>query len=551
MKNDGSRQLQDKQDLVLIRDDEFIIPKCLDEHIASVRLSTPNNYFNDGYEIQISAFFGTERVSIYVEDVELSTIISIQKAEVVIQELRSQISVLNVQVEQRDTEHKRTQVNEFSDSKMRTGKLGGEGSASLSKASSSISGSLERSRKKQSVSKEIIEDTKTLRSWDLIADRIVRIYEGGQDLDGVLLPNVALWKAFPDTTSSVTGVFARIRVRENWITFRETRHERGKGRLALTLEKVFSSENQRKKDLFEVLIRHLSLKGLQEPDERRQATLAVTAIVVRPEKEALYSVPPEDRASIRLPSEPLISFLEADDGEEETVLVALGVPRQSIPAPANNDKFDIAGKIRDDFLPRGSPIDAVNALNELKSFSEDSAGYFKSKYGDNTIRDLSALGVIQKKIDKKLSMTDLYKDPVRAIRHAASNSQSMKVTRLVLLANSNASVLDIADAVALKIGRNWSNAATKKRRGNALRRWALWLEDYLIDTKLNPDAEVLVKYAKSTRRRIGGHTKVTPEKAEEAKRLLASGLSKAKVAKALNVTVVTLRKILETYKNEI
>lgn len=47
---------EEHSELVLVRDDEYLVPKFLDEHVASVRLRTPNNYFNEGYDVQVSAF---------------------------------------------------------------------------------------------------------------------------------------------------------------------------------------------------------------------------------------------------------------------------------------------------------------------------------------------------------------------------------------------------------------------------------------------------------------------------------------------------------------
>ncbi|MEQ8372435.1 MAG: helix-turn-helix domain-containing protein [Roseibium aggregatum] len=409
-----------------------------------------------------------------------------------------------------------------------------------------ISGSVRKGKDTQTTSKQIFESNKIRTSWDLISDRTVRVFEGGQDLDGVELPNVTLWKAVPQSTKKATGVVARIRVREEWLTFSNTRYEKGKGPVGVAVEKLFTSENHRKKELFNVLIKHLTFLGLQKSDDKLQATLATAAIIVRPENEIALSAPSEGRATIGLPLQSIQTFLDAEDGHEEAVLVGLGVSKHLIPRQAGNEIEKLAGKVRSDFLPRGSPLDAINVLRILTERGAMGVDFLRDTYGDNTIRDLTSLNLIQKN-DGGVTVAEKYRDIARAVRHAASSAPSMKVARSVLMTNSKSTALDIADAVALKLGRDWSNTGTKKRRGNALRRWSLWLEDYLIDTESNPEAQVFVDFAKSTKRGVGGLTKVTPERAREARRLLESGLSKRKVAKALNVTNATLRKILEAY----
>ncbi|WP_299472137.1 helix-turn-helix domain-containing protein [uncultured Roseibium sp.] len=546
MSEENANGIQDQ--VILVRDDDFFVPRCLDEHVASVRLWTTSNYYNDGYDLRVSAFFGTERVLISVEDLELSTKISIQKAEVVVEGFSSDLVVLSIPSTQlSEITHK--SIEEVSEHKNTGGNTSGKVSLSEEKAGLSLSGAFKRELGQQSVSKQIIEAKKIRSGWDLISDRTVRVYQGGQTLDGVELPEVALWRAVPKHTDRATGVAVCVRVREDWITFEGTRYEKGKSPIASAVGKLLTSENHRKKVLFDILIKHLSLLGLQKSDDKLQATLATTAIIVKPESDEALSVPSEGRVSLQLPSKSIYSFLDAEDGQEEAALVALGVPKHLIPPEPGFNVSSASIRGNSEFLPRGSPIDAVNALKLLVNSEPVSKDLLSERFGDNTIRDLSALKLVQRYKGNTISTSDQYKDVVRVVRHTASNAPSMKVTRAVLLANSKASVSEIADAVSLKLGRNWTNAGTRKRRGNALRRWSLWLEDYLIDTEANPDAKALVEFAKSTKKKIGGHTKVTPERADEARKLLQSGLSKRKIAKQLNVTAATLRKILEATKD--
>jgi hypothetical protein len=228
----------------------------------------------------------------------------------------------------------------------------------------------------------------------------------------------------------------------------------------------------------------------------------------------------------------------------------LGVSKHLIPPNDITSVNNGSDGVDSNFLPRGSPIDVIDALKLM--IYEEKIGKFVSEsfVGDNTFRDLSALGLAVRVGDGNIRTAKDFGNIDRAVRRAASIAPSMKVARAVLMTNPEASAFDIADAVSVKLNRDWTNPATKRRRGNALRRWSLWLENYLIDTDVNPDAEVLIDYAKSTKRRAGGPTKVTRERANEARRLLATGMSKRKVAKTLNVTNPTLRKILDAFEEE-
>jgi hypothetical protein len=304
-----------EDDLILVRDDE-LLPRHLDEHVASLRIRTTANYFNDGYDVLVSAFFGSERVPLSVEDVELSTTISLQKAEIVIDGLSSDIAIQNPP-QNETSEILITQIEEKSTKVGRNLGAGAEAKLSQSTIDLSADVSAKINRNSDHGITEKVEAAKKLRGWDLISDRTISIYRRGHDLEGNEVPETAVWRVFPRVIDAASGVILQIRVREDWLTFRGTRFERGKSGMGLAIEKLFSSENTRKRELFDVLIKHLTFIGLQSSDDKSQATLANAAIVVRPELETSLSLPSKGRAELRLPSRKIRAFLDAEDGQED------------------------------------------------------------------------------------------------------------------------------------------------------------------------------------------------------------------------------------------
>lgn len=74
------REDEDEPELVIANDIE--LPPPLDPRIAAVALSPQSNYLVDGYDLCLAASFGTEKVLLRSDGVELIANISIRKASI-------------------------------------------------------------------------------------------------------------------------------------------------------------------------------------------------------------------------------------------------------------------------------------------------------------------------------------------------------------------------------------------------------------------------------------------------------------------------------------
>jgi hypothetical protein len=110
----------------------------------------------------------------------------------------------------------------------------------------------------------------------------------------------------------------------------------------------------------------------------------------------------------------------------------------------------------------------------------------------------------------------------------------------VLALNPDAGGSEIADAVALELGKEWEVAGTKVRNGNAIKRWTLWLEPYLIDPDSSSYAAAQVAYSRSKKVRKGASPVIRKKLAAELRILLEEGKSKSEIARIFNVSPATI-----------
>jgi DNA-binding NarL/FixJ family response regulator len=115
----------------------------------------------------------------------------------------------------------------------------------------------------------------------------------------------------------------------------------------------------------------------------------------------------------------------------------------------------------------------------------------------------------------------------------------IKVARAVLLINPDAAATDIADAVALELGKNWPIRGTRVRNGNAIIRWTVWLEPHLLDTSRSSFAAARVAYATDPNV-IKGRPGLRNAAEPELRRLIAEGKSVAEIARHLKVRPATI-----------
>ena len=92
----------------------------------------------------------------------------------------------------------------------------------------------------------------------------------------------------------------------------------------------------------------------------------------------------------------------------------------------------------------------------------------------------------------------------------------------------------------MRFSRNYNSEASKLRVGNALRRWAIWLEPHLVDPTNAKGAARLRISAKSERPGVGAPSFATPENIRKAQAALDQGTRAEDVAKMIGVSRATI-----------
>jgi hypothetical protein len=247
-----------------------------------------------------------------------------------------------------------------------------------------------------------------------------------------------------------------------------------------------------------VLLKHLAQTELRDHQEESEATIAAAVLLVRPADEYPTSHPTgEQRREIKIPSRPIEQFLASDVGHEAGTLIGLGVKRDSIPLSNQEGATPEKRKRKkryETFVPEGSP---VNAAKLFAALCENPKMLLESvPQSRNELRDLRSLGLVSRKPGVfEPAIHRAHVDPEYILRRAVSEMPSIQAARAVLKVNPEATGVDIADAVALELGKDWKLLSTKKRNGNAIKRWTIWLEPHLIDPSTSGEAAAAVTYA--------------------------------------------------------
>ena len=159
-----------------------------------------------------------------------------------------------------------------------------------------------------------------------------------------------------------------------------------------------------------------------------------------------------------------------------------------------------------------------------------------------TLTNLQSLKLIEKDEQGNFvpAIASRYADPLFLMQRAVSLAECIKVARTVLALNPGAGGSEIADAVALELGKEWEVPGTKVRNGNAIKRWTLWLEPYLIDPDSSSYAAAQVAYSRSKKVTKGAPPVIRKKLAAELRTLVEEGKSKSEIARIFNVSPATI-----------
>jgi hypothetical protein len=532
----------------LIVDSELGSPPPLDPRIATVLLRTPSNNVTDGYDLHLSATFGKERVILRGGEFEIDVEFSLKTADIELQFVGCTYAVINIDhVEQAKT--RITQRSGFAAKTART--IGATGSFSLD---GSYQGNARAgaSHEKALTATEMTERTVTQRDWQRLGGNTIKVGPVGKMLDGEIVTDLAGWRVKPSSKDKTSGVIARINVRDHWISFDDVQVTKWPARLVQKVKELFLPANWQRKEYFQVLLKHLAQTGLREYQGGKNATIAAHVLLVRPSEDHAVSLyGGKSRGEIAIDGDGVAKFLMTDEGHEAGALIALGV-RRDIITPVAEQAPHTPGRWRTVFVPEGSPVAASRAIELIHR-----AGHPLSRSGirhqlpgaRGALKDLGGLGLVTR---DRSGMVNLKVkpgiNPDAILRRAVSEAACINVARAVLRINPGASGMDIADAVSLELGMQWPRPATRKRYGNMILRWAVWLEPHRVDPSLSSSAAARVAYATEGERKGKGRPTALRDSLEpDVRRLHAEGVNPSEIARRLNVSRPTIYNWLKSY----
>lgn len=354
------------------------IPAPLDPHIASISIRTGSNNPADSFDLLLSATFGSDYVVLEAGSEEIEVRISVMKAEIKLDGINCQFHLIGPSGVEPGAEAwtgTQTSVQRKTNSSGRNIDLGLSLSPGLRpevNASVGIRGG------SSAAAEATIERSRANMPFRILGADIVQV--GHPDafdvpMHGRIIDENIAVRVTPTERSKRVGVLARIRVRERWISVKDARTESANSPIQRFLSSIRSnsSEDEKRKELFQRLLAHLVAIQLQEESERKDATLAASALVFSPISEQFGGLAlPKARDRLRIDLADIERFLNASDSERVGLLRSIGVDISEAEEDFNS-RFLRAWNL-DGLHYRGVYYDSAEYLQNMKVNIEASIG---------------------------------------------------------------------------------------------------------------------------------------------------------------------------------
>jgi hypothetical protein len=530
-------------------------PAPLDPAIANAFLRLISNRFSDGFDVEVSAFFGEERVFLSGEDLGLSLNMSLNRAALQIHFKNCEASLLEDENNQKNAEWSIKQVRKVNSGKatMRNVNVSLDVSVATSleqtigSAGGAFKGDGGIGTTNNSETQAVAE--RTVGNWSMNSATGILVGTHTQPLSGTEVERFKGWRVKPKPNSDVLAVVAILSTRADWINFSNVDDDSFTGRIGRKAKKLFRSKRQEKKEYFNLLLKTLAEKGLSASENIGDAILAVAVQVLRVNSESDADYAPvavvlENQSPSRkidIDSQSIDHFLNLDDGEEVKFLKELGVSESSIISVTNKYTDNRKSK-RGIFSAGSTPIRALEALRNLSEKGEPMRiEEWDSKQIGRVRTDLVNLGIVSVENGFVSPSYSYREDPELALRHAAAKTPMLVTARSILIENPNASAEEIMKGVSASHAKTYNSEASITRIGNALRRWTFWLEPHLIDPEGGSKSKMYRLGALSNQSRKGHETLATPDNLAIAQKALDNGLGRKGAAELLGVHENTIR----------
>ncbi|QDY69396.1 hypothetical protein [Qingshengfaniella alkalisoli] len=516
-------------------------PSPLDPHIANVWLGATSNRFVDGYDLEVSASFGEQMIPLEGDDFSLSVSLGIKKASI-------EVQFKNCQLDPIFERSGDTYAREDIDRRQRGWGISTEVEAGAS-SSAPIPDAKGVAKAGKSYGSESFttETRRRTRRWKQMGPQTVEVEDAGRVLEGQLVDREKGWFVKPDPTMDFSAVVATLTTRGEWIQFGRVDDIKPSGGIGKRAARFLKGKKTRDKDLFGLLLRTLAARGLQNALSR-DATLAVSLHVLRKpttldelreERPMVVPAGPPLR-SIGVDSSVIDTFLQTDSQGRVAVLREVGVSSEELQRVLSENGGQSPRSERL-FIAGTAPPSALASLEFTMSSDEAvPTGDWDAANQNRSRTDLVALGLIEVRDGRVYSLVPDSASAEDTLRHAAMKAPTLQVTREILLEDPHRAGVEIGEEIGTRFSRNYNTEASKLRVGNALRRWAVWLEPHLVDPTNAKGAARLRISAKSERPGIGAPSFATPENVRKAQAALDQGVRAEDVAKMIGVSRATI-----------
>jgi hypothetical protein len=519
----------------LIVDREFKSPRPLDRNISTVSLKTTTNNVSEGYDLQLSCTFGKERITLVSEEFVIDVDFSMNKANIELSFQHCNFAEINDTP--RVEEYHRTISEHAGKHSSALAKLAGH--LSLGPTGAAGHGRADATVQRSAASSTVTKQQIVRHDWHRLGSDAIAVGPTGHHLQGPMITDLRGWRVTPHDTDRVSGVIARVKVRETWLNFDNVQFVKSPAGLMDKVRKLMTDPQSKRKQYFNLLLRHLVQTELRDHQDGTDATIASHVLLVRPHHpNAMSPNVGASRRQIAIDGNRVAQWFAAEEGHEVGALIALGL-RADIISPVAGDDEPGRTKRGSTFIPESSPRHAATTfelIHRLGSMPKDKVPH------RTTLHDLRALKLVGN--DQGSRVQSLVKPGLDAnvvIRRAVSEMECIRVARQVLRINPTASPIEIAEAVALETGKNWPTLATKRRNGNAILSWMIWLEPYLLDANVSSEMAARIAYATDGAPIVKGRPNSLRKALEpELRQMLAQRLAKMEIARRLKVSPATI-----------
>lgn len=357
---------------------------------------------------------------------------------------------------------------------------------------------------------------------------------GGSPLEGALITGYTGWRVFPADKNQLSRVVARLKVREDWISFGKIEVTKAPPSMLPGIMKRLKSPKHR--DCFEILLKHLAAMELREYNATRlEATIAAHTLLVKPVEDLAVSIAaPAGAPRIAIDGKAVGNYFKGDERFEAANLMSLGLPSHLVKDAVSASEIEATQSI--DYVPDGSPVHAAELFAELHKSDATRTALIKHQ---TALKDLQGLKLVTGGRGGYVKVTNHVSNPEATLRYTAAQIPFIDLARSMLKTNAKTTGREIADAIALQFGKEWK-VGTRKRNGNSIKRWTLWLEPHLIDPSESNEAAALVAHAQDrtvTRGRSGAFRAIHLPR---VKVMLEAGSSVPEIAAEIKVTRETI-----------